>query len=271
MSASLDPQLLAEASTRLAAVRQRIETACAGAGRNPSELTLVGACKHQSVDRIAAAVCAGLGDLGENYVQAARTIHPLVEQRLRDHFAGAPAPTPRWRMIGHLQRNKAAQALEVFRAVDTVDTVRLARALSGRALAAGDVIDICLQVNLSAEQSKSGCSEDALAELLDGCASLPGVRVVGLMTLPAPGPTPESSRDTFARLRGLRDTLCHATGGKALHHLNMGMSADLEVAIAEGSTVVRVGTDLFGERETAPDTETQTEAQAKATAQAKAI
>ena len=81
--------------------------------------------------------------------------------------------------------------------------------------------------------------------------------------MPAPGPTPESSRNTFARLRGLRDTLSHAPGGKTLHHLNMGMSADLEVAIAEGSTVIRVGTDLFGERQAGPDTESKTQTEAK--------
>jgi hypothetical protein len=246
VSRSLDPQLLAEAEARLADVHGRIERACAAAGRSPSEITLVGACKRQPIDRIAALVCAGLRELGENYVQAAEATRPLLEQRLGDHFAGAPAPSPAWRMIGHLQRNKAAAAVEVFRAVDTVDTGRLARALARRAEALGGVVEVCLQVNLSGEPSKSGCSEDGLSELLADCAPLRGLRVVGLMTLPPADP--EAARSAFARLRDLRGTLSREPGGHTLHHLNMGMSGDLEVAIEEGSTVVRVGTDLFGDR-----------------------
>jgi len=130
-----------------------------------------------------------------------------------------------------------------------VDTPRLARSLSGRAQAAGVVIDACLQVNLSGEASKSGCSEASLGDLLAECDELPALRVVGLMTMPAPGPDPETARETFARLRALRDTLRRESGGTDLQHLNMGMSGDLEVAIEEGSTLIRVGTDLFGDRD----------------------
>ena len=246
MSRNLAPQLLAEAEARLARVHERIERACASAGRSPSEITLVGACKRQPVDRIAAAVCAGLRELGENYVQAAETARPLLEKRLGEHFGEAPAPCPGWRMIGHLQRNKAAAAAKVFSAVDTVDTGRLARALAGRAEALGGIMEVCLQVNLTGEPSKSGCSEENLSELLADCLGLPGLRLVGLMTLPPADP--EAARSAFARLRDLRDTLSKTPGARTLRHLNMGMSGDLEVAIEEGATVVRVGTDLFGER-----------------------
>ncbi len=253
MSRALDPQCLAEAEARLSAVRGRIERACARSGRNPSEITLVGACKRQPIDRIAAAVCAGLKQLGENYVQAAQATAPQLSQRLAEHCVDAQIPIPLWRMIGHLQRNKASQAVELFGAVDTVDTPRLARSLSGRAQAAGVVIDACLQVNLSGEASKSGCSEASLGDLLAECDALPALRVVGLMTMPAPGPAPgpdpETARETFARLRALRDTLRREPGGTDLQDLNMGMSGDLEVAIEEGSTLVRVGTDLFGDRD----------------------
>ena len=246
MSERLGPELLADAEARLAAVRTRIAQACRAAGRQASEVTLVGACKRQPIDRIAAAICAGLGDLGENYVQAARDARLALARRLDGHFGSAPAPAPNWRMIGHLQRNKAAQAVEIFAAVDSVDSGRLARALAGRAQAAGTSLDICLQVNLSGESTKSGCSEADLPGLLAECAGLPGLRVVGLMTMPAPGPG--FARETFARLGGLRDTLSREPGGEGLLHLNMGMSGDLEIAIAEGATLIRVGTDLFGAR-----------------------
>ncbi|MCS5635130.1 MAG: YggS family pyridoxal phosphate-dependent enzyme, partial [Myxococcota bacterium] len=228
--------------------RARVTGACTRAGRDPSEITLVGACKRQPVERIAAAVCAGLDQLGENYVQAAQTTQAALRACLEAHFSPGQAARPTWRMIGHLQRNKASQAVDVFGCVDTVDNPRLARALAGRAQAAGVDLEICLQVNLSGESTKSGCSEAELEDLLSDCAALPALRVVGLMTMPAPGPAPESARDTFARLRGLRDTLQREPGGARLQHLNMGMSADLEVAIEEGATLVRVGTDLFGER-----------------------
>ncbi len=250
MSSGLDPSLLAEAEDRLAAIRSRIERACATAGRNPAEVSLVGACKRQPADRIAALVCAGLSELGENYVQSAITTQAELGAHLRDHFGEASAPTPRWRMIGHLQRNKAAQAVETFGAVDSVDSARLARALATRAREAGTVLDICLQVNLSGEKSKSGCAEEEVGGLFAACAELSELRVVGLMTLPAPGSGPEDARPAFARLRALRDTLSREPGGADLHHLNMGMSRDLEIAIEEGSTLVRVGTDLFGERPT---------------------
>ena len=248
MSGRLDPELLAQAETRLEALRARIAGACTRAGRDPSEIILVGACKRQPVERIAAVVCAGLDQLGENYVQAAQATQAALRACLEAHFPAAPVPQPSWRMIGHLQRNKASQAVDVFGCVDTVDNPRLARALAGRAEAAGVELEICLQVNLSGESTKSGCSEAELEDLLSACSALPALRVVGLMTMPAPGPAPESARDTFARLRGLRDTLQLEPGGTGLQHLNMGMSADLEVAIEEGATVVRVGSDLFGER-----------------------
>ncbi|MDE0886002.1 MAG: YggS family pyridoxal phosphate-dependent enzyme [Myxococcota bacterium] len=254
MSRVIDPGCLAEASERFLAVRARIEEACLRAGREASEITLVGACKRQPLDRIAAAVCAGLTQLGENYVQAAQETRPQLEERLAAHFADrrTRAPAPTWRMIGHLQRNKAGPAAGLFHAVDSVDNPRLARALESRARDQGLVVDACLQVNLSGESSKSGCPEADLPDLLASCAEFSHLRVVGLMTMPAPDPDPEQARETFARLRALRDTLGPKEGGAHLRHLNMGMSGDLEVAIEEGATLIRVGTDLFGERTPPP-------------------
>ncbi|MDG2334079.1 MAG: YggS family pyridoxal phosphate-dependent enzyme [Myxococcota bacterium] len=254
MSSVIDPGCLAEANERFLAVRTRIQAACTSAGRAASEITLVGACKRQPLDRIAAAVCAGLSQLGENYVQAAQETRPRLADLLAAHFAdlGTPAPAPTWRMIGHLQRNKAGPAAGLFHAVDSVDNPRLARALESRARDQGEVVEACIQVNLSGESSKSGCPEGDLPGLLASCAEFSHLRVVGLMTMPAPDPDPEQARETFARLRALRDTLSRREGGAHLHHLNMGMSGDLEVAIEEGATLIRVGTDLFGERTPPP-------------------
>ena len=249
MTRPLDEALLAESAERVQRVRARIEAACRHAGRDPSEVTLVGACKRQSVDRIAAAVCAGLEELGQNYVQEARSQRKAVEERLAEHFAAdRRPPLPRWRMIGRLQRNKARLAVQLFDAVDTLERVELARELDKRAAAAGVQMDVCVQVNLSGEAQKGGLPEPDLPELIRACKEFANLKLRGLMTVPAASSDPEGSRAIFARLRQLRDTLCREAGGETLRELSMGMSADLEVAIEEGSTLVRVGTDLFGAR-----------------------
>jgi pyridoxal phosphate enzyme (YggS family) len=248
MSQAIEPAVLRDVSDRVNVIRDRIGAACRRAGRDPAEVTLVGACKRQPLERIAAAVCAGVHSLGENYVQEAKTTQDALGDCLARHCAPNAAPVPQWRLIGHLQRNKARHAVTLFAAVDTLDRLELARELDKRARVAGTRIDVCLQVNLSGEESKSGSDEASLPALLAGCADLDQVRVVGLMTMPAPDPDPEAARGPFARLRGLRDTLSREPGGADLRALNMGMSGDFEVAIEEGATLVRVGTALFGER-----------------------
>ncbi len=153
-------------------------------------------------------------------------------------------------MIGALQRNKVKAAVPLVAAVDSVDRESLARELDRRAGAAARRLEICLQVNLSDEPQKSGIAPSRAPGLLSVCAELENIEVVGLMAIPADVPDPESNRPAFARLRELRDTLRAAPGGGDLRELSMGMSGDLEVAIAEGATRVRVGTALFGPRET---------------------
>jgi pyridoxal phosphate enzyme (YggS family) len=248
VSATIDSTVLREGAERFAAVRERIDAACGRAGRDPSEVALIGASKRQSLERIAAAVCAGLDQLGENYVQEARDKREALASLLEAHCGEGAAPRPLWRLIGNLQSNKAGTAAGVFDAVDTVDRLKLAKALSRRALDEHGPMDVLLQVNLSGETTKAGCGEDELPGLLAGCAPLEGVRVVGLMTVPAATPDPEGARAPFARLRELRDTLSREPGGEALRELSMGMSADFEVAIEEGATLIRVGTALFGGR-----------------------
>lgn len=234
----------AEIAGRVAAVRERIEAAAARAGRRADEVTLVAVTKRQPLARIAAGVAAGLRVLGENYVQETRDKQPELAAQVGEEVAARL----RWHLIGPLQRNKAKLAVGLFDAVETVDGARLARELDKRAGAAERELDVLLQVNLSEEPQKAGVAEAELPALLAECATLPHLRVVGLMTLPRLGEAPEHSRPAFARLRALRDTLQADPGGHRLRELSMGMSSDFDVAIEEGATLVRVGTALFGPR-----------------------
>ena len=249
MTSSIDPQILSEAAERLQRVEERIKTACQKAGRSPSEITLVGACKRQPAEKIAASLLAGLSELGENYVQPAQVTEAQLKQVLKDALPDSETPAYRWRMIGHLQRNKAGTAVETFEVIDSVDSLRLMKALNRKAEADEKTLEIGIQVNLSREESKSGVDPENLTDLVGSSSELPNIELVSLMTMPAPGT--EAARRDFAQLRELRDMLRTETGGENLRDLNMGMSGDLEVAIEMGATVVRIGTDLFGER-TAP-------------------
>jgi len=204
---------------------------------------LVGASKRQPPERVAAAVRAGVGHLGENFAQEARDKRDAVHALL-----GEEAASPRWHMIGRLQRNKAALALRVFDCIESVDRPELARALDRRASAAGIRLEVLLQVDVSGEAQKAGAPPDALPALLAACAALPALDVRGLMAIPAAPASAEDARPAFARLRALRDTLSREPGGEALRELSMGMSGDFQVAVEEGATRVRIGTALFGER-----------------------
>ncbi len=227
----------------LARVRERVEGAAKRAGREPFEIVVVGVAKRQPAERVAAAVRAGLRDVGESYVQEAGSKIPQVEARLEGR------PGPRWHLVGRLQRNKAREAVRRFQLVHSVDRLALARELARHVTPAGR-LEVLLQVDLSGEPQKGGVDPDALPELLAGCAALPELRVSGLMTIPAAAPDPESSRSAFARLRALRDRLAASPEGRTLRELSMGMSQDYEVAIEEGATMVRIGTAIFGPRET---------------------
>jgi pyridoxal phosphate enzyme (YggS family) len=221
---------------RLAALRGRIDAAARRAGRDPAAVRLVGAAKQQPLERVAAAVRAGLRDVGENYVQQAIAARAALEDALGPALAAAL----RWHAIGHLQRNKARDAVACFDWIHSVDSAALAGEIARRAAACGRSPTLLLQVNLSGEATKSGVAEDALPALLDAVRALP-LRVAGLMTMPAPDPDPERSRPAFAKLR----TLAERAG---LAELSMGMSDDFEVAVEEGATLVRIGAALFGPR-----------------------
>lgn len=231
---------------RLAAVRERVAAAAARAGRSEDEIQLLGASKIQTPDTIAAALRGGLGLLGENYVQEAAEKRPRIEALAASQGFAAP----RWHLIGALQRNKAKRAVELFDVVESVDRTSLANALA-RAAAAREgaaPLEIFLQVNLSGEAQKAGVAEAELEALFEHCVACPDMSVAGLMTIPAPVDDPEDNRPVFARLRAWRDRLQARDGGQSLQALSMGMSRDFEIAIEEGATVVRVGSDLFGPR-----------------------
>ena len=221
---------------RLDEVRGRIARAAERAGRDPRSVVLVGVIKTVPEGLIREAVSLGLVDLGENRVQEAET-----------HVGAIGREAARWHMIGHLQRNKAGRAVDLFDRVHGVDSVGLAEALSRRAVAGGRRLRALVEVNVTGEVTKFGAAPDTVVGLLERVVELPGLAIDGLMTVGAPVATPGEARSGFARLRALRDESERALGLR-LPELSMGMSGDFEVAVEEGATLVRVGTALFGER-----------------------
>lgn len=227
---------------RLAAVRERVDAACARAGRSSDDVTLVGVSKRKPVADVVAAVEAGLDHLGENYAQEAVPKVEAVNAALRERGVAAP----HWHFVGQLQRNKAGKVAAAFDCIETVDRESLARTLDARAEAAGRSIDVLVQVNVSGEAQKGGVEPGALGGLLAACAPLEHLRVAGLMAVPERAGQAEASRPAFARLRALAET---HRGELGACELSMGMSGDFEVAIEEGASWVRVGTAIFGPRE----------------------
>jgi pyridoxal phosphate enzyme (YggS family) len=230
---------------RLLSLRARITSAACRVGRDPGKITLIGVTKRVDAARVAAAVSLGLRDLGENYVQEARQkIHAV-----REILAPKTPQALRWHGIGQLQRNKVREAVALFDVIHSVDRIALARELDQRAGQVGRRIEVFLQVNLSGETQKGGVPPSLLGELAAECATLPHLVPLGLMALPAESPDPEAARPVFAALRELARGLCDAVGSDRFVALSMGMSHDFEVAIEEGATHIRVGTALFGPRE----------------------
>jgi PLP dependent protein len=214
-------------AARLADVRRRIETAAQRARRDPASITLLAVTKLFPAAAIREAWELGLREFGENYVQEFEGKHPEAGS-----LAGA-----RFHLIGHLQSNKARRAADLFHVVQTVDSAKLARRLNE----AGRPLDVMLEVKLSPEEAKAGVDPAELPRLIEGVRACPNLRLLGLMTMPPWSDDPEPSRPYFRRLRELAEA-------HGLAQLSMGMSHDLEVAIEEGSTCVRVGTALFGRR-----------------------
>lgn len=222
---------------RLRAVRARMARACAAADRPEDAVALLAVSKTQAASAVREAVAAGLVAFGENYVQEALDkIADLAD--LRSQLT--------WHLIGPLQSNKTRVVAESFDWVQSVDRLKIAQRLSDQRPLAMPPLNVCLQVNVSGEDSKSGVAPAELLPLAQAVAALPRLRLRGLMSIPEPTPDPSAQREAHRCLRDLSQQLQAA--GLAVDTLSMGMSADLEAAIAEGSTLVRVGTALFGER-----------------------
>ena len=224
---------------RVAAVRDRIARAASRARRRPEEVTLVAVSKTHPPDAVREAFAAGLRHFGENKVQEA-------EPKIAD-LAALSAEGLQWHLVGHLQSNKARAAAALFDRVDSVDGAKLAARLEKAAAEMRRTIPVLVQVRLGDEEAKSGLDERHLFPALEMMRGLKRLRLDGLMTLPPFSDDPEAARPFFRRLRELRDA-AKAAGLLLGAELSMGMSHDLEVAVEEGATMVRVGTAVFGER-----------------------
>ncbi len=226
---------------RLAAVRRRVREAAERAGRDPESITLVAVSKTFAAERVVELLRAGQLVFGENRVQEARDKIPAVS-------ALWDGPPPLWRLIGHLQRNKLRQALDLFGAVDSVDSFRLLDEIEREAARRGLVLPVLLEFNCSGEAAKEGFDPASVAEVAARLGATEGIDPQGLMTIGPLAEAPEAARPAFRLLRELRDELAGRLG-RPLPILSMGMSGDLEVGIEEGATMVRVGTALFGARD----------------------
>ena len=212
---------------RLEVIQDRIARAAQSAGRRSDEIHMLAVTKVFPASAIVEAYQLGLRDFGENYVQEFETKHAEVAG-----LAGA-----RFHLIGHLQSNKSRRASELFQVIQTIDSPKLARRLNE----AGRDLDVMLEVKLSEEEAKSGASPEELPALIEAVRTCPRLKLLGLMTMPPWSDDPEPSRPYFRKLRELAEQ-------HRLSQLSMGMSHDLEVAIQEGATTVRIGTALFGLR-----------------------
>ena len=240
-SEPLPSKKIVSIAENLAAIQKRMQSAARRAGRSPGEIALMAVTKTQPSERIREAYAGGQRLFGENRVQE-------FADKVR---AFSDLSDIEWHMIGHLQTNKAAKAIELFRCVDSVDSVKLAQKLDAAGRDAGKKIEVLIEINVGAEATKSGLdpASSELEDLLILAPRLDALAIRGLMTVPPFTEDPEGARAYFRKLRQLRDLIAARTPpAVAMDQLSMGMSHDFEVAIEEGSTCVRVGTAIFGAR-----------------------
>ncbi|MBI5248050.1 MAG: YggS family pyridoxal phosphate-dependent enzyme [Desulfomonile tiedjei] len=222
----------------LTQIKERIARAAERAQRNAEDVRIVAAAKGQGKLKIEEAIAAGISIIGHNYLQEA----------VQEVFSGNSADVE-FHMIGHLQRNKAGKAAELFHVIQTVDDPRLAAALNSRCEACNRTTGVLIQVNLALEPQKSGIPEDEVQSLAEHIRGLPFLKLMGLMTMPPFFDDPKRARPYFARLRELREKL-QSSGvmSSEMYELSMGMTGDFEAAVEEGATLVRIGSALFGPR-----------------------
>ena len=227
-------------AANLQAVRARIEAACVAAGRPAGSVRLLAVSKTWPAECVVDAVAAGQTAFGENYVQEGVA-------KIQALATATGNPALEWHYIGPLQSNKTRTVAENFAWVHTIDRLKIAQRLSEQRPATLPPLQVCVQVNVSGEASKSGCTPEEAPALAHAVAALPGLKLRGLMAIPEPSEDPMRQREQFAVLRHLRDQL--NAERLSLDTLSMGMSHDMETAIMEGSTLVRIGTAIFGERQ----------------------
>ena len=219
-------------------VEQRIQAACARAGRRRDEVTLICVTKTMPVTDLQEAYDEGQRNFGENRVQEITEKYPLLPDDIR------------WHMIGHLQRNKVKYLMDRVVMIHSVDSASLARTISKEAVKAGRTMDILLEVNAAGEESKFGLGYEEVLPLIREIAPLPGIHICGLMTVAPYTDDPETNREFFKKLRDLSvDIDRQSIDNVSMHTLSMGMTGDFEVAIEEGATHIRVGTAIFGKRD----------------------
>lgn len=226
---------MTQITNRISRLRQRICQAAEASGRDPAQISLVAVSKTRNVDELRAAHGAGIGRFGENYLQEALPKIALLSDLELD-----------WHFIGPVQSNKTREVAAHFDWVQSVDRIKVARRLNQHRSAWSQPLNICIQVNLSAEPQKAGVVPDKTLALCREIAQLPRLTLRGLMFIPAPTSSPGEQLRVFSRAHELYESLRDA--GLALDTLSMGMSADMDAAIRAGSTMIRIGTDIFGPR-----------------------
>ncbi|MCS7215121.1 MAG: YggS family pyridoxal phosphate-dependent enzyme [Thermodesulfovibrio sp.] len=229
-------------SERISSIFKKLTYSALRTGRNPEEIKLIAVTKSQSIDKIKEASQLGLRVFGENRVQEAKA--KIEELR---NFIDQWKMNIEWHMIGHLQSNKVKDAVKLFTMIHSLDSEKLAILINKEAEKINKIQRVLIQVKLSEEESKYGVKEEEVERLIESCLNLKNIKVEGLMTIPPYFENPEDVRIYFRRLRKIRDEL-NKKGYDFIKELSMGMSNDFEVAIEEGSTMVRIGTAIFGQR-----------------------
>jgi PLP dependent protein len=221
----------------LARIKERINSVCAKVNRKPEEINLVAVTKTVDTERIKEGIANGIKIIGENRVQEAKEKYPAIGNSVE------------WHMVGHLQTNKVKTALEVFSLIQSVDTIHLAEEIQKRASAINRIVPILIEVNTSGEETKYGLNPEELFSVITSIQAMPNLSIQGLMTI-GPGlaiENPEASCKSFQMLFELRNKV-EGEFKLKLPYLSMGMSSDFEIAIEEGSNMIRIGTAIFGER-----------------------
>lgn len=237
---------------RLEGVRQRIQEAAARAKRDPKEVTLIAVTKTATPEMIREAVALGVTDLGEGrvqqLVQRAGQMNEVQTRRRIHSSDDAPAKPAAWHMIGHLQRNKVKPLLPLVACIHSIDTLRLAEEIDIAAAKLGKKVNVMMQLNASEESAKFGVAIGAATHLGEQIATMDNCQLVGLMTMAELTDDETAVRNAFRRTREVFEEMkWQKIGGPAFRHLSMGMSHDFEIAVEEGSTMVRVGSAIFGE------------------------